>query len=148
DDDFLPDPTDSFAAVPLSVVVDPTPPPTPIAARRSMADSVIYELHVKGFTRQHPAVPEHLRGPYAGLAYPAVIDWFLELGVTAVELLPIHQFVSEPFLIRRGLSNYWGYNTMGFFAPHSAYGSVGTLGSQVTEFKEMVSALHEAGIEV
>ncbi len=148
DDDFLPDPTDSFAAVPLSVVVDPTPPPTPIDRRRPMADSVIYELHVKGFTRQHPAVPEHLRGTYAGLAYPAVIDWFRSLGVTAVELLPIHQFVSEPFLIRRGLSNYWGYNTMGFFAPHSAYGSVGTLGSQVSEFKEMVSALHEAGIEV
>ncbi|HIT77033.1 MAG TPA: glycogen debranching protein GlgX [Candidatus Avipropionibacterium avicola] len=148
DDDFRPDPRDSSAAVPLSVVVAPTPPPTPIARRTPMADSVIYELHVKGFTQQHPAVPEHLRGTYAGLAYPAVIDWFRELGVTAIELLPIHQFVSEPFLIGRGLSNYWGYNTMGFFAPHAAYCSVGTLGSQVTEFKEMVTAFHEAGIEV
>ena len=109
---------------------------------------MIYELHVKGFTRLHPAVPEHLRGTYAGLAYPAVIQHLVDLGVTAVELLPVHQYVSEPFLIGRGLSNYWGYNTLGFFAPHSAYGSVGTLGQQVREFKEMVSALHRAGIEV
>ena len=93
-------------------------------------------------------MPEHLRGTYAGLAYPAVVDHLRTLGVTAVELLPVHHYISEPFLIGRGLSNYWGYNTMGFFAPHSAYGSVGTLGQQVREFKEMVSALHTAGIEV
>jgi glycogen operon protein len=142
------DPTDSFAAVPLSVVVADGPPPEPIAEPTPMSESVFYELHVKGFTRLHPAVPEHLRGTYAGLAYPAVIQHLVDLGVTAVELLPVHQYVSEPFLIGRGLSNYWGYNTLGFFAPHSAYGSVGTLGQQVREFKEMVSALHRAGIEV
>ena len=145
---FLPDTTDSFAAVPLSVVVADSPPPTPIAEPVPLERSVIYELHVKGFTRLHPAVPEHLRGSYAGLAYPAVVQHLVDLGVTAVELLPVHQFVSEPFLIRRGLSNYWGYNTLGYFAPHSAFGSVGTLGQQVREFKEMVSALHAAGIEV
>ena len=148
DSDYEPDPRDSFNAVPLGVVVADTPAPTPLAAPIPMADTVLYELHVKGFTRLHPAVPEHLRGTYAGLAYPAVIEHLKELGITSVELLPVQHFVSEPFLIRRGLSNYWGYNTMGFFAPHAAYGSVGTLGQQVTEFKEMVSAFHEAGLEV
>ncbi|HKF87471.1 MAG TPA: alpha-amylase family glycosyl hydrolase, partial [Propionibacteriaceae bacterium] len=145
---YIPDPTDSFAAVPLSVVVPDSPPPTPIARPTPLADSVIYELHVKGYTQLHPAVPEHLRGTYAGLAYPAVIAHLKDLGVTAVELLPVHHHVSEPFLIGRGLSNYWGYNTLGYFAPYAAYGSVGTLGQQVPEFKEMVSALHKAGIEV
>ncbi|MCW2810860.1 MAG: glgX, partial [Friedmanniella sp.] len=146
--DFIPSFVDSFAAVPLSVVVPDMPPPVPMTTPTPMADTVLYELHVNGYTRLHPAVPEHLRGTYAGLAYPAVIKHLLSLGVTAVELLPVHAFVSEPFLISRGLSNYWGYNTLGFFAPHGAYGSVGTLGQQVREFKEMVSALHEAGIEV
>ena len=145
---FLPDPRDSFASVPLSVVVEQTPPPTPMLRRRPLAESVIYEMHVKGYTRQHPDVPEHLRGTYAGLAYPAVIEHLVSLGVTAVELLPVHHFVSEPFVVHKGLSNYWGYNTLGFFAPHSAYCSVGTMGEQVQEFKDMVSALHEAGIEV
>jgi len=146
--DYLPDPNDSFAAVPLSVVVAETPAPPPIARPIPMAETVLYELHVKGFTQLHPAVPEHLRGTYAGLAYPAVIQHLRDLGVTAVELLPVHHFVSEPFLIGRGLSNYWGYNSLGFFAPHAAYCSVGTVGQQVREFKEMVSALHAAGIEV
>jgi glycogen operon protein len=146
--DYEPDPRDSFNAVPLGVVVAETPPPSPLAAPVPMAETVLYELHVKGFTRLHPAVPEHLRGSYAGLAYPTVIEHLKELGVTSVQLLPVHHFVSEPFLIRRGLSNYWGYNTLGFFAPHAAYGSVGTLGQQVTEFKDMVSAFHEAGLEV
>jgi len=146
--DYVPDTTDSFAAVPLSVVVADSPAPKPVARRRTMAQSVVYELHVKGFTQLHPAVPEHLRGTYAGLAYPAVIQHLLDLGVTAVQLLPVHHFVSEPFLIGRGLGNYWGYNSLGFFAPHAAYCSVGTMGEQVREFKEMVSALHEAGIEV
>ncbi len=145
---FVPSPEDSSGSVPLSVVVRDTPPPRPLAAPVPLSDSVIYELHVKGFTRLHPLVPEHLRGTYAGLAYPAVVAHLKSLGVTSVELLPVHQFVSEPFLISRGLSNYWGYNTLGFFAPHSAYGSVGTLGAQVEEFKQMVSALHDAGIEV
>ncbi len=146
--DYLPDTADSFASVPLSVVVADSPPPRPVAQRRSMADTVIYELHVKGYTRLHPSVPEHLRGTYSGLAYPAVIEHLVDLGVTAVELLPVHHFVSEPFLIGRGLANYWGYNTLGYFAPHAAFGSVGTLGQQVKEFKAMVSALHDAGIEV
>jgi len=146
--DYVPDTTDSFAAVPLSVVVADSPAPHPIALRRPLSETVIYELHVKGFTRLHPAVPEHLRGTYAGLAYPAVVQHLKDHGVTAVELLPVQHFISEPFLVGRGLSNYWGYNTLGYFAPHSAYGSVGTLGQQVREFKEMVSALHDAGLEV
>ncbi|HET9778475.1 MAG TPA: alpha-amylase family glycosyl hydrolase, partial [Propionibacteriaceae bacterium] len=145
---FVPDTTDSFAAVPLSVVVPDSPPPRPIDRRRPMSETVIYELHVKGYTRQHPLVPEHLRGTYQGLAYPAVVQHLVDLGVTAVELLPVHHFVSEPFLVGRGLSNYWGYNSLGYFAPHAAYGSVGTLGQQVREFKEMVSALHDVGLEV
>ncbi len=146
--DYIPSPLDSFAAVPLSVVVADMPAPEPVARPTPMADTVLYELHVKGYTRLHPAVPEHLRGTYAGLAYPAVIEHLKFLGVTAVELLPVQAFVSEPFLVSRGLSNYWGYNTLGFFAPHAAYGSVGTLGQQVREFKEMVTAFHRAGIEV
>lgn len=145
---YIPDPTDSSDSVPLSVVVRDTPAPTPLLRRRPLAESVVYEMHVAGYTRLHPEVPEHLRGTYAGLAYPAVIDHLVSLGVTAVELLPVHHFVSEPFIIRKGLSNYWGYNTLGFFAPHAAYCSVGTMGEQVEEFKHMVSALHEAGIEV
>ncbi|MGD7787915.1 glycogen debranching protein GlgX [Propionibacteriaceae bacterium Y1700] len=147
-DDFELDETDSALAVPLAVVVADTPPPTPIAEPIALRDSVIYELHVKGFTQLHPAVPEHLRGRYGGLAYPAVVEYLQGLGITAVELLPVHHHISEPFLIGRGLTNYWGYNTLGFFAPHAAYGSVGTKGEQVAEFKAMVSTLHEAGIEV
>src|SRR5665811_1712374 len=144
---YLLDPTDSFLAVPLSVVVAASPPPVPVT-RRSMSDSVIYELHVKGYTQLHPQVPEHLRGTYTGLAHPSVIEHLLATGVTAVELLPIHHFVSEPFVVGSGLANYWGYNSMGFFAPHEAYGSIRAPGRQVSDFKEMVSALHEAGIEV
>jgi glycogen operon protein len=109
-------------------------------------DTVIYELHVRGFTKLHPDVPPELRGTYAGLAHPAVIDYLRELGVTAVELLPIHHFVTEPGLQRRGLPNYWGYNSLGFFAPHQAYSS--RRGNQVGEFKAMVRSLHAAGIEV
>jgi len=146
--DYLPDPTDSFAAVPLSVVVKPTPPPTPIARRRPMDECVIYETHVKGYTLLHPQVPEHLRGTFAGLAYPAVIEHLTSIGINTVELLPVQHFVSEPFIIGRGLTNFWGYNTLGFFAPHGAFSSQGSMGRQVDEFKEMVSALHEAGIEV
>ena len=104
-------------------MVGDTPPPGPIARPLRLAETVIYELHVKGYTQLHPAVPEHLRGTYAGLAYPAIIQHLVDLGVTAVGLLPVHHHVSEPFLIGRGLSNYWGYNTLGYFAPHAAYGS-------------------------
>lgn len=148
DDVYRPDPRDSLGSVPLSVVVADTPPPTPIARRRSMAESVIYELHVRGFTKLHPAVPEHLRGTYSGLAYPEVIEYLQSLGITAVELLPVHHFVSEPFVALKGLTNYWGYNTLGFFAPHAGYGQRGGVASQVEEFKNMVSALHQADIEV
>jgi glycogen operon protein len=105
-------------------------------------------MHVKGFTAQHPEIPAHLRGTYAGLAHPVAIDHLQHLGVTAVELLPVHHFVSEPHLLRRGLTNYWGYNSLGFFAPHAAYSSSGTRGEQVREFKAMVRSLHAAGIEV
>jgi glycogen operon protein len=146
--DYTADPTDSFEAVPLSVVVEDIAPPEPIAQRRSLSDSVIYETHVKGYTRLHPSVPEHLRGTFAGLAYPAVVEQLVDTGITAVELLPVHHFVSEPYVVGRGLSNYWGYNTLGFFAPHAAYCSVGTIGQQVREFKEMVTTLHRAGLEV
>ncbi|GAA4332529.1 glycogen operon protein [Actinomadura luteofluorescens] len=111
-------------------------------------ESVIYEAHVKGLTKLHPAVPEEQRGTYAGLAHPVMIDHLLDLGVTAVELMPVHQSVPEHALVARGLDNYWGYNTIGFFAPHNSYSSSGQSGEQVLEFKAMVRALHEAGIEV
>jgi glycogen operon protein len=111
-------------------------------------DTVLYEAHVKGMTMRHPDVPEELRGTYAGMGHPAMIDHLVALGVTAVELMPVHQFVQDPVLQDRGLANYWGYNTIGFFAPHNAYASAGTRGEQVLEFKSMVKSLHEAGIEV
>ncbi|MFF3336665.1 glycogen debranching protein GlgX [Streptomyces sp. NPDC002888] len=116
--------------------------------RRPYADTVIYEAHVRGLTLTHPDVPHELRGTYAGLAHPAVVEHLVSLGVTAVELMPVHQFVQDGVLKDRGLSNYWGYNTIGFFAPHNAYAAHGTRGEQVTEFKSMVKALHEAGLEV
>jgi isoamylase len=112
------------------------------------ADTVLYEAHVKGMTARHPAVPAPLRGTYAGLATAPVLDHLTSLGVTSVELLPVHQFLSEPFLLDRGLTNYWGYSTLGFFAPHGPYAASGTSGQQVREFKEMVRALHRAGLEV
>ncbi|ALV37776.1 glycogen debranching protein GlgX [Streptomyces sp. CdTB01] len=116
--------------------------------RHSYAETVIYEAHVRGLTRTHPDVPAELRGTYAGLAHPAVTEHLASLGVTAVELMPVHQFVQDGVLQDRGLSNYWGYNTIGFFAPHNAYAAHGTRGQQVTEFKAMVKALHAAGLEV
>ncbi|MCT9091505.1 glycogen debranching protein GlgX [Streptomyces sp. ASQP_92] len=147
--DTVRDDRDSAPHVPKGVVVqddddwaDDRRPKTP------WADSVIYELHVRGFTRLHPDIPEPLRGTYAGLAHPAAIDHLVRLGVTAVELLPVHQFAHEDHLLRRGLRNYWGYNSIGYFAPHAAYSASGTTGQQVGEFKRMVRALHAAGIEV
>ncbi|MDZ5662478.1 glycogen debranching protein GlgX [Nocardioides sp. S-58] len=140
---------DSAPFVPRSVVVhDDFQWGTDISPRRRWRDTVIYEMHVKGMTRLHDRVPEELRGTYAGLATPAVTDYLRDLGVTAVELLPVHQFFSEPALARRGLVNYWGYNSLGFFAPHNAYSHAGDRGQQVTEFKQMVKAFHEAGLEV
>lgn len=109
---------------------------------------MIYEAHVKGLTKSHPEVPEDLRGTYAGVAHPAVIAHLKHLGITAIELMPVHQFVNDSSLIEKGLSNYWGYNTIGFFAPQNAYASTGDQGQQVQEFKSMVKALHAAGIEV
>ncbi|WP_433165197.1 glycogen debranching protein GlgX [Kribbella sp. CA-247076] len=111
-------------------------------------ETVIYEAHVKGLTKTHPALPEDIRGTYAGMSHPAVIEHLKELGVSAIELMPIHQFAQDGHLQERGLSNYWGYNTIGFFAPHNDYAAGGTRGQQVTEFKTMVKALHEANIEV
>ncbi len=148
DSNYHQDTTDSSRSVPLSVVVDDSPPPKPLAKRPDINDLVIYETHVRGYTRLHPAVPEHLRGTYAGMAYPAVIEQLVDTGINAVQFLPVHHFVSEPFIVGRGLTNFWGYNTLGFFAPHGPYSSTGTLGGQVTDFKNMVSALHEAGIAV
>ncbi len=116
--------------------------------KHEYADSVIYEAHVKGLTKRHPKVPEELRGTYAALTHPAVIDHLWGLGVTAVELMPVHQFVQDPALHARGLSNYWGYNTIGFFAPHNGYAAYTRAGQQVQEFKAMVKALHAADIEV
>ncbi len=111
-------------------------------------ESVIYETHVKGFTMRHPEIPPEVRGTYAGLAHPAAIDHLSRLGITAVELLPIHHFLHDGFLLDRGLRNYWGYNSIGFFAPHGEYSSAGSAGQQVVEFKQMVKGFHAAGIEV
>ncbi|MFB9962615.1 glycogen debranching protein GlgX [Sinosporangium siamense] len=140
---------DSAPFMPKNVVVNPffdwgtdRPPRTPYH------QTVIYEAHVRGLTMRHPAVPEAQRGTYAGLAHPAVIEHLSSLGVTAIELMPVHQFVPEHALVARGLTNYWGYNTIAYLAPHNAYAATGQRGEQVQEFKAMVRALHEAGIEV
>ncbi|HKU11344.1 MAG TPA: glycogen debranching protein GlgX [Sinomonas sp.] len=118
------------------------------APRIPLADSVIYESHVRGLTMRHPAVEPAKRGTYAGLAHPEVIGYLKNLGVTAVELMPVHESVSEPELLARGLVNYWGYETLGFFAPQGRYSSSGTRGEQVTEFRDLVKALHAEGLEV
>jgi glycogen operon protein len=123
----------------------------PAPLRRRYADTIIYEVHVKGFTMRHPGVPPELRGTYAGLAHEAAVGYLSALGVTAVELLPVHEIVPEGWLTGRGLTNYWGYNTIGYFAPSQAYSAAvraGHPGGQVAEFKAMVDALHQAGIEV
>ncbi|GMA39719.1 hypothetical protein GCM10025883_17640 [Mobilicoccus caccae] len=140
---------DSLGHTMLSVVVNPffdwghdRPP------RHEYHESVIYEAHVKGLTMTHPDIPEEIRGTYAAIAHPAIIEHLTELGVTAIELLPVHQFVQDTHLQEKGLRNYWGYNTIGFLAPHNEYAATGTQGQQVTEFKAMVKALHEADIEV
>ena len=140
---------DSAPFMPRSVVINPyfswaddRPPRTPYH------ETLIYEAHVRGLTLRHPEVPPELRGSYAGLGSPPVIDHLTRLGVTAIELMPVHQFVPEQQLVERGLTNYWGYNTIGFFAPHNAYSSAVEPHGQVAEFKSMVRALHEAGIEV
>ncbi|ALJ00502.1 glycogen debranching protein GlgX [Rufibacter tibetensis] len=140
---------DSAPYIPKSVVIDPSfdwgddkSPNLPYHK------SIIYEAHVKGFTKQHPDIPEEIRGTYAGIAHPITIQYLLDLGITAIELLPVHHFITDWHLQEKGLTNYWGYNTIGFFAPDVRYSSSGVLGQQVTEFKNMVKALHKAGIEV
>jgi isoamylase len=143
-----PDPHDSAPYTLRSVVLGRSPGLSHTRPRVPWEDTVIYELHVRGFTMRHPEVPDHLRGTYAGLAHPAVIEHLLKLGVTSVELLPVHHMVTEPTIAERGLTNYWGYNSLGYFAPDSRYSSRGDAGGQVEEFKDMVAALHAAGIEV
>jgi glycogen operon protein len=148
-DSETPDGEDDAAAIPKCVVIDPSfdwEGDSPLS--RPWNETVIYELHVKGFTKLNPDVREDLRGTYAGLASDAAVGYLRDLGVTAVELLPVHHFADERFLHDRGLTNYWGYSTLGFFAPHAAYAATGTRGEQVAELKGMVKALHRAGIEV
>ena len=144
-----PDPADSLGHTLLSVVINPF---FDWGQDRSPGheyhESVIYEAHVKGLTMLHPEIPEEIRGTYAGIAHPATISHLKDLGVTAIELMPVHQFVQDFTLLDKGLRNYWGYNTIGFLAPHNEYAAYGTRGQQVAEFKGMVKALHEAGIEV
>ena len=144
-----PNEADSAPFVPKAVVTNPyfdwqndRPPRIP------RDKTVLYEVHVKGFTKLHPGIPEEQRGTYAGLAHPLVIDYLISLGVTAVELLPVHQFIHDGHLVERGLRNFWGYNSIAFLAPHNEYSSAGQRGHQVAEFKQMVKRLHEAGIEV
>ncbi len=144
-----PELTDSAPFVPRSIVVssffdwgiDRRP-------KRARRDTILYEAHVKGLTATHPDIPEELRGTYAGIAHPVIIEHLQKLGVTALELMPVHQFLNEQFLVDRGLSNYWGYASIGYFAPHNGYSGWGQSGQQVQEFKHMVRALHEGGIEV
>ncbi|TMD12685.1 MAG: glycogen debranching protein GlgX [Chloroflexi bacterium] len=148
-EDLEPDDRDSAPFTPRSVVTHPhfdwggdRPP------RRPWHETVIYEAHVRGFSYAHPGIPAPLRGTYAGLAHPSAIEHLTRLGITAVELLPVHQFVHDDRLVRRGLRNYWGYNSIGYLAPHNGYSCGGQRGEQVIEFKQMVKALHAAGIEV
>jgi len=149
DDPSSPSAADSAPFMPVNVVINPffdwgddRPPRTPYH------ETVIYEAHVRGLTMRHPALAEEIRGTYAGLAHPAVIEHLTGLGVTAVELMPVHQFVSEREVVRRGLTNYWGYNTLAFLAPHNGYAATRQPGGQIAEFKSMVKALHGAGVEV
>ena len=147
--DLEPDDEDDLEAIPKCLVVDQAfdweddrPP------RTHWSETVIYETHVRGFTMRHPGVREDLRGTYAGLASAPAIEYLASLGVTAVELLPIHHIADESFLHERGLTNYWGYSSIGYLAPHASYAATGSRGEQLREFKGMVKALHRAGIEV
>ena len=140
---------DSAKAMMKGVVVNPffdwagdRHPKTPYA------DTVIYEAHVRGLTQRHPGIPDEIRGTYSAIAHPLIIDHLTRIGVTAIELMPVHQFINDSTLQEKGLSIYWGYNTVAFFAPQNTYSSTGERGEQVQEFKAMVRALHAAGIEV
>lgn len=149
DEDISYSTEDSAPFVPKCVVIDPhfdwendAPPKIPFH------QSIIYEMHVKGFTEQHPDIPEEIRGSYAAIAHPVTIQYLKDLGITAVELMPVHHFITDRHLKEKGLTNYWGYNTIGFYAPDVRYSSSGILGEQVVEFKNMVKEMHKAGIEV
>jgi glycogen operon protein len=149
EEDFKMSDTDSAPFIPKCVVIDDSfdwqgdrAPKVPYH------QSIIYETHVKGFTRMHPDIPEEIQGSYAAMGHPVTIEYLKKLGVTAVELLPVHHFVADRHLVEKGLTNYWGYNSIGFFAPDARYASSGVMGEQVTEFKTMVRELHKAGIEV
>src|SRR6185437_8937972 len=140
---------DSAPAMPKCVVTDPSFDwAGDVRLRVPLEDTVIYETHVKGLTQRHPDVPPERRGTYTGLAHPVITDYLTALGVSAVELLPVHHFVHEARLLEAGLRNYWGYDSIGYLAPHGAYCSAGSGGAQVDEFKAMVKALHAAGLEV
>jgi glycogen operon protein len=148
-DDLQRDDADSAPYMPKSVVVDERfdwEGDQPL--RRKLHETVIYEVHLKGFTQRHPDIPKSIRGTYAGFAHPAAVEYLQSLGVSAVELLPIHQFLHEQHQLDKGLRNYWGYHSLGYFAPHGEYSSSGDAGAQVREFKEMVKTLHAAGLEV
>ncbi len=149
DDPDQPDDSDSAPSVPRSVVVSPffdwrddRHPRIPLN------ETVVYETHVRGISMRHPEVPEEIRGSYSGLAHPVIIDHLTRLGITAVELLPVHAFIHGNHLAQRGLRNYWGYDSVGFLAPHHEYARYDVPGAQVQEFKSMVRSLHSAGIEV
>jgi isoamylase len=148
-EDLSKDERESSGSMPKSVVTDPAFDWEGDRPRRTpWNETIIYELHVKGFTKRHPEVSKGAEGTYAGLASPKVIQYLVDLGITAVELLPVQHYVTDKSLSDKGLTDYWGYNTIGFFAPHPAYSKSGAEGEQVREFKEMVKALHLAGIEV
>ncbi len=143
------DASDSAPLMPRNVVINPYFDwAGDQQLRTPYHETLIYEAHVRGLTMRHPGVPAELRGSYAGVASPAVIEHLQRLGVTAIELMPVHESVSEPPIVERGLTNYWGYNTIGFFAPHHGYASAPASHGQVAEFKSMVKTLHQAGIEV
>jgi isoamylase len=141
--------TDSAPFMPKSVVINPFFDwGNDRHPRTRLSETIIYEAHVKGFSKKFTELPEELRGSYAALGHPKAIEYLTRLGITAVELMPVHQFVHDSHLLERGLRNYWGYNSIGYLAPHNEYSSSGQTGQQVQEFKQMVKALHEAGIEV
>ncbi|HET9487956.1 MAG TPA: glycogen debranching protein GlgX, partial [Chryseosolibacter sp.] len=149
DEDLKMSHTDSAPFIPKCIVIDEQFDwQGDKAPKIPYHQSIIYEAHVRGFTRLHPDIPEEIRGTYAALAHAASIDYMKKLGVTAVELLPVHHFVADRHLVENGLTNYWGYHSIGFFAPDVRYSSTGVTGQQVTEFKSMVRELHKAGIEV
>jgi len=140
---------DSAPYIPKSVVIDPNFNwEDDRLLKTPYHKTIIYETHVKGFTQLHPQIPEEIRGTYAAIAHPVTVNYLKKLGITSIELMPVHHFINDRFLSEKGLKNYWGYNTIGFFAPDVRYSASGNLGEQVTEFKNMVKELHKAGIEV